>query len=264
MHPFVASIRQVRSGSRVLAFVRALTLPFHAIALLWRQRQLWPLVIVPAAINVALFIGGAALVLAYADSAAQLLWVRPEIAGLVSAALAVIWYLMYAALLVLGLVTAYIATLLIGGIVASPFNDVLGERVERIVMGTTGSGAERPLWKEALMSIRSSVVVVLLYALLMGPVLLLNVVPVVGSVTATVLGVAVGAFFLALEFADAVLARHGYALRERIRLLRRNWPLAGGFGLSTSMLLWIPFLNVLCIPIAVVGGTLLALALVEP
>ncbi len=263
MHPLVTSIRRARSGSRLVAFLRALALPVYAIGLLRHHRVLWPLVIVPAAINVALFAGGAVLVVAYAGSAADLLWAQPAGAGVLSSGLVVLWYLMYVVLLIVGLVAVYTATLLVGGIVASPFNDLLGERVERILMSEPASGAGRPFWRDALASIRSSVIVVLLYALLMGPVLLLHVVPIIGSITATGLGVAIGAFFLALEYADAVLARYGYALRERIRLLRRHWPLAIGFGLSTSLLLWIPLLNVLCIPIAVVGGTVLALALVD-
>jgi CysZ protein len=57
------------------------------------------------------------------------------------------------------------------------------------------------------------------------------------------------------------LARHGYPLREKLQLLRLHAPLTMGFGLSISLLLWIPGLNVLCVPIAVVGGTVLALAL---
>jgi CysZ protein len=76
-----------------------------------------------------------------------------------------------------------------------------------------------------------------------------------------VLGAGVGAFFLTLEFTDLTLARHGYRLRQRLQLLRHHPGLTAGFGLGTSLLLWIPVVNVLCVPIAVVGGTALALSL---
>lgn len=264
MHVLVSQLRDARHRAWIVALIRAFALPYRAARFVRRRRVLWPLVIAPACVNIVLFAGGVVLVVFYADSVAQLLWTRPEAAGGIDALLAGLWYVMYGVVFLLGLVAVYVGTLLVGGIVASPFNDVLGERVEQLLLeGADVETVERPLWREVITSVRSSAAIVGLYVLLMAPVLPLNLIPVVGSMMAAGLGVAIGAFFLALEYADGTLARRGFTFGEKIRLLRRHWPLAGGFGLSTSVLIWIPVLNILCIPIAVVGGTALALALVE-
>lgn len=263
-HPLVIKLREARHASSVIAGARALVLPLQAVRFLVGHRCLWPFVVVPALINLVLFVGSVGLVLAHADWVASALWTRPEVGGVLGALILGLWYALYAGVVVFGLVVAYVATVLIGGIVASPFNDALAERVEiRLAPGSKRPDSGRSWWGEFIHSVVSTATIALLYGVLLVPILLLNVIPVAGSMAATVLGTGLGAFFLALEYTDVTLSRYGMPLRQKLRLLREHWVLAGGFGLSTSFLLWIPLLNVLCIPIAVVGGTALALALVR-
>lgn len=261
MHALVERLREARHRSRFIAFARALALPLHAARLLAGHRTLWPLVAIPALINLALFVVAAGLIIAHADAAVALLWPPPADGGVWAELLLGLWYVLYVAALIFGLMAAYVVTLLVSGIVASPFNDALSARVERLLTGRAAPSPGGSLLRETVQSVVSTTTIVLLYAALMGPVLLLNLVPGAGSLAATVLGTGLGAFFLALEFTDVALARRGYPLRLKLRLLRAHPALTLGFGLSTSLLLWIPFLNVLCVPIAVVGGTALALAL---
>lgn len=262
-HVLVARLSHARHRPRPRALLSGLALPFRAAWFLATRRSLWLPAIAPALIHSVLLIGAATLVLSYADAAATWIWAPPTDTPLPGALLHVLWYGLYALVVVLGLIAAYATTLLVSGVVASPFNDVLSARTEGLLHppeAPTPADAE-PFWREALRSLRSTALIVGLYLALMAPVLLLNVLPGWGSVAATALGASVSAFFLALEFTDVTLTRHGYPLREKLRLLRRHAPLTMGFGLSTSLLLWIPGLNVLCVPIAVVGGTALALAL---
>jgi len=264
MHPLVANVYRASRGTTLRALLRGLALPFRAARFLLSHRPLWPFAIAPVLIHGALLAGAAVFVLAYADAAAAWIWAPPSGTTLWSAALLALWYVLYLLVLAFGLVTAYATTLLVSGVVASPFNDVLSARAEALLRSDGPAPAgERPLWREALYSLRSTALVLALYLALMGPVLLLNVVPGLGSMAATGLGTGVSAFFLTLEFADITLARYGYRLRQKLRLLRAHPGLTAGFGLSTSLLLWIPVLNLLCVPIAVVGGTALALALIH-
>ncbi len=204
------------------------------------------------------------LVLSFADVAAAWIWTPPSGTTLWSAVLLALWYGLYLLVIASGLVTAYAITLLISGVAASPFNDALSARTDVLLRDVSPAPEDgRPFWREALRSVRSTAGILALYLALMGPVLLLNVLPGLGSVAATVLGTMVSAFFLTLEFTDITLARYGYRLRQKLRLLRTHLGLTVGFGLSTSLLLWIPLLNVLGIPIAVVGGTALALAMLD-
>jgi CysZ protein len=111
--------------------------------------------------------------------------------------------------------------------------------------------------------VATTVLVLALYLLAMLPVVLLNLVPVVGSAAASAVGTVVSTFFLTLEYADFAMARRGYGLTDRLRLLRRHLPTTLGFGLGTALLLYVPVLNLLGMPVAVVGGTVVAVALDE-
>ena len=257
-------MRMARHRSVVGRFVQAFLLPLRAIGLLARRRALWPLVVMPMCINIMLFAAGVVLVVSLADDWLNLWWARPEAAAWIEWFLVGVWYLAWGLALVLGVGLAYVLVLLVGGIVASPFNDALSERTEQVLTGQ----AEVPqpggtFIGGILASVGSTAAITLLYVLLMIPVLLLNLMPGVGTMAAATVGGALGAFFVAFEYADTVLARYGLQLRAKLRLLRANLALALGFGLGTSLLLWVPFLNMLCIPVAVVGGTVLALALLD-
>lgn len=238
-------------------------LPLRAARLLARHRVLWGPAVAPALIHAVLLVCAIVLVVSYAGSVVAWLWTPPAGTTLTGTLLLALWYSLYGLIVVAALAVAYATTLLVSGIFASPFNDALSARAEALLepAPTTHESADRLFWREALDALRSSAVILVLYLVVMGLVLLLNVLPVVGSVAATLVGTGVSAFFLALEFTDATLARHGYRLRDTLRRLRAHAGLTIGFGLSTSLLLWIPLVNVLCVPIAVVGGTALALAL---
>lgn len=264
-HALVSGAAQARRRTRLRALLSGLALPFRAARFLATHRSLWLSAIAPAFIHGVLLVGAAVFVLSYADAAATWIGAPPGDATLEGIVLSVLWYGLYVLIVVLGLIAAYATTLLVSGVVASPFNDVLAARTEGLLRPADAAAPTDagPFWCEALRSLRSTALIVGLYLALMAPILLLNVLPGWGSAAATVLGAGVSAFFLALEFTDMALTRHGYRLREKLRLLRLHAPLTMGFGLSISLLLWIPGLNLLCVPIAVVGGTALALALLR-
>ena len=261
-HPFLARADVLRGRSAAGRFVGALLLPLRAAGFLLRQPRLWPLVAVPALINVGLFILAAVGVATQADAVLGAWWDKPVANVWFEWGLVALWYGAWLLALVLGLVLAYVFVLLVGGIAASPFNDALSERAEQFLTGRAQVPPPGDTFVGGVLkSIGSTAAITGLYLLLMGPVLLLNWIPGLGSMAAAGAGAGIGAFFLALEYADTTFERHGLRLREKLRLLRANKARAGGFGLGTSLLLWIPLLNFYCIPIAVVGGTALALVL---
>ncbi len=256
-HPLLAGLYAAGGRSAPVRFAHALGLPLRAARFVLGQPRLWPFVAVPALVNVVLFVAGAGLVLAYAGDMLGAVWARPEAAALAGWVLLALWYAAFALVVGLGLVLAYVLVLLAGGIVASPFNDALSERTERVLTGRPVPQPDAPWWREAARSIASSAAVAGIYVALLAPVLLLNLVPVAGSLAATVLGWGLGAFFLSVEFTEGALARRGLRLRDRLALLRANAASALGFGLGTSLLLWIPLLNFVTIPVAVVAGAAL-------
>ncbi|QDG51612.1 hypothetical protein FIV42_12895 [Persicimonas caeni] len=264
MHELLEDLKQARRGSTIRQVTRGLTLPFRAARFLKENKKLVPFVIVPALINAVLFAISAYLLLTNAGDIVDWLWEKPVVDGLLSYLLIVLWYFVYVLCLLAAVVLSYVVVLVAGGIVASPFHDFLSEHTERILRGVDDvSGPDESIVGDLLRSIGSSAFIGLMYASLMLPILLLNFIPGIGNVTSTVLSACVSAFFVALEYTDPTLQRHGVKLRDKFGLIWDNLPLTGSFGLGTSLLLWVPLMNFICMPIAVIGGTALGIALEE-
>ncbi len=86
--------------------------------------------------------------------------------------------------------------------------------------------------------------------------LLLNLLPGLGALLATVGGVTLGATLVCLDFLDAPLERRRLAFRQKLSLVYRNLPATAGFGLVCLLLVSIPLLNLLTVPLCVASGTL--------
>ncbi|MCY1081180.1 EI24 domain-containing protein [Archangium lansingense] len=85
----------------------------------------------------------------------------------------------------------------------------------------------------------------------------LNLIPVVGSIAWTVLGAVWTMLWLGGEHLAAPMTRRLYPFAEVRQVLRQRWLLCLGFGAGVYVLLWVPILNSLFLPVAIVGGTLL-------
>lgn len=86
---------------------------------------------------------------------------------------------------------------------------------------------------------------------------MLGFVPVIGQTVIPVAGALVGGFFLAGELLAIPLERRGLRLPARLRLLRQHLPLSVGFGVACFLLFLVPVMNLVAMPGAIVGGTLL-------
>ncbi len=160
------------------------------------------------------------------------------------------WVFLAATTVIVGFVTIY----LVGGVVAAPFNDVLSEHVEALRLGTPAPPFSlRTLLSDAAFSIgqelRRMLVLLLLYALALP----LHFIPVIG----TLLWGWIGLLILAMDMIDIPLARNRFTVRDRLRVVRANVLVCTGFGAACAALLWAPLLQFVCLPAAVVGGTLL-------
>ena len=255
----MASLRGARQMSTFHRLAVGMMLPFKAAGILWNHRRTWPLVILPALINAAVFVLLAIFMVSYAGDIIGWVWSKPT--GLIAL---IFWWAAIVFASALSLVASYAFTLILAGIVASPFNDVLSARVEREALAGEMPEPEYGLIWGSLRAVGSSIVILLSYGIVMLPILVLNLVPVVGQVAASILSTGVSAMFIALEFTDYSLERRGLNLRQKFELLEDNRTFALGFGLGTAALIWVPLLNFLTIPIAVAGGTLLGIILTEP
>ena len=219
--------------------------------------RLLALALIPIAINAALFALGFWLGLRFYDQlfAALFPWQRPD-----GAALAVLWSVAawtVRILLVLAVDTAdFVAVVACSAIVAAPFNDALSERTES---ERRGRAIDQPFSLTRTLRLMAAVArdqFTLLAIYLLGFVLLLllHLLPLIGSLLASVLTFFWSAWFLALEFSEPPLTRAGYNWRGRWRALRQHTRTAIGFGIGAWVLLLIP----LTMPFLVVSGTLWA------
>jgi CysZ protein len=91
--------------------------------------------------------------------------------------------------------------------------------------------------------------------------------PVVGQSVVPVLVVLVTAWFIALEVVAVPFYRRGIGLRGRTAMLRSRRMLAVGLGLPAALLCMIPLMAIVVMPVAFVGGVLVArdaLGLTQP
>lgn len=252
-HPLVQRLLDLQSGGTTDQFRGGFGAAWGAIGFLRKHRELWPNVAIPALINVVTFV---VLALALVLNADWFFFDRPTPGAWTYYILIVLWWVFRILLYPLLIVVAYFLTMMIAGVVASPFNDKLSEMAEQIMVGEAVPAEEgwAALVTGGLKGIVASAATAIPRVIL---VVLLGLIPGAGPI----LSVLVGAYFIALEYTDYALGRRGYGLRARARLIWTHRRLAIGFGVGAYFLLLIPLLNFLSMPIAVVGGTAVALAL---
>jgi uncharacterized protein involved in cysteine biosynthesis len=257
-----AAPRSVAAGFR---------LPLEGLRLLWRERRLWPLAMVPFLLSLVAFGTAIGLIVEYSGELYgwatawtpvleverwyQWLWIGPARAGL-----AALGALFFVALAAAGLVAAYLAASLL----ASPFHDVLAARVEQLVTGAvvdeTASGI-RGLVREAGRAMLEELRRMAYFLALLLPLLLAGwFVPGAQLVTGPAI-MAVTIFFLPLDYASYTLDRRHVSFPDKRRWLFEHKTVMAGFGVAAFLTCLVPGLNFLAMPILVVAGTLLALRL---
>ncbi|HEX6967956.1 MAG TPA: EI24 domain-containing protein [Micromonosporaceae bacterium] len=244
-----------RPTDRAGQFLTGVGLFVRALGMYVRQPRLMLLGAIPALISAALFVAAYALLVYFVLDLAALFtpfaddwsdgW-RTLVRGIVVLAL-----LGLGGLLVVLTFTA--VTLLVG----DPFYEKISEQVEEWFGGVSDE-CEAPWWRSLGRSLADSARLLGTTLLIAVPLLVIGLIPVVGQLTAAVLGALVGGWFLALELVGVPFSRRGLTLADRRRILKQHRPVAQGFGTAVFLCFLIPLGAVLTMPAAVIGGTLLA------
>jgi len=221
---------------------------------IWTHRVLWKYAAAPLLISTMIL--GIAYVLIY-YSFSRL--VSPYAGG--------VWYwqILYYVLLVivtlLVLVIVFFMFTRVASAIAAPFNDLISEKTEQLTRGAFG---ETPfsfigLLKDSARSIAHSFRILGIYVALLVAGLPILLVPGVGGLLYAVLGALLSSYMFAYEYLGYPMDRRRFSFSEKRRFLRSHFRSAMGFGLGNLALASIPAINILFIPAAVVGGTLLFL-----
>lgn len=218
--------------------------PFRAIALLRRQKALRRLAMRPLLINVLLFVLGLPLAIWLA------IGMVPDVGvGLLNMLLRVI--------VVLGVIwfSAFLFVV-VGTVIAAPFNSKLAAEVERLL-----TGAQMPdtggVLRGAAESIWTSLGRLFLFLLLYPFIFATQFIPVLGFVLYPVATILYGSFVLCFDLSDPVMERHMSRFREKVRYIMCHKARHLGFGLVCLAMALIPGINLLVMPVCVIGGAML-------
>ncbi|MGO9567517.1 MAG: EI24 domain-containing protein [Desulfomonilaceae bacterium] len=238
---------------------RLLPAPFYVIrgALFLRaHRALWKYAAAPTAIG-GLILGGSywllyRLLSRFFNTYAAGAWYQ-----------LVLYYLLLLGATVFLSVLFFFVLTRVASALAWPFNDLVSQKTEEIVRGTFQDTpfSILQLLKDSARSIGHSFKVLGIYLALLIAALLLLLIPGVGVLLYTGAGALISSYMFAYEYFGYPMDRRRFTWKQKQNFLRSRFRSVIGFGLGNLVVASIPVLNLLFIPVAVVGGTLLFLDL---
>jgi len=164
-------------------------------------------------------------------------------------------WLMWPLAIVAVLIIVWTGFTMVANLLGSPFNGLLSERVVRLRSPDAALPATS-LWSELVNAPIAEMRKLLYFAVLALPALLIVFLPVINLLAPLVWAV-YGAWIMAVEYCDYPLSNAGIRLDSQRRLLRRRRGLSLGFGAGVMTMTLIPGLNLVAMPAAVIGATLL-------
>ena len=245
--------------------LRGFRFPFQGAVFLRQHRTLWKWALFPALINLVLFAAALSIFISMYPALYELstsfippaspdawyawFWIAP---------LRLLAWLIGALLIVASLAMLFLIFLLLGTLISAPFLDVLAQRVEDVMIGRPA--ADHLTLRHALRSFTVAAeaelkrlgffVAVAMTLFLLGLLPLLSPFTVVAASLFTLL-------FLPLQYAGYAMDHRLMTFAQRRDLIWKHRWLMLGFGAAASLTLLIPLLNFICLPILVVGATLL-------
>lgn len=215
----------------------------------------------PVLITIALITAAVALAFSFEDRLADALWTAPAGSGWFETLLrwlhrAVEWLIAFT-LIAFGV----IAVAALSSAIAAPFNDALSAAVEQLHAGRPAPAFQlRVLLRDVLRSVAFEALKLAVYGAIMLSLLVFAwLVPGVGAVVQTAVGSVLTALYFAIDHVDWAAGRHGLSVGQRLGFAGRHLRTMLGFGAGVWLLLFVPLVNLLFMPAAVAGGTLLFL-----
>jgi len=161
---------------------------------------------------------------------------------------------------VAALALALLLCLLAATLVTAPFTTPLAAAIERHLRDPAreadAAASAGSFWSEAIHAVGDELRKLAYFATRALPLVVLSVVPGV-NLLAPPLWLLFGAWMLALEYTEIPLARHGMSIAAARRVVAEHRMTAFGFGFGVLGLTLIPGLQLLTIPAAVAGATVM-------
>jgi CysZ protein len=156
------------------------------------------------------------------------------------------------------LITFYTFTV-VANLIASPFNDVLAQKVELQLSGQLSEESSTS-WKQIITGIGPALMgearKIVYFLMRVIPLLVLFVIPGI-NIVAPFLWLLFSAWFLALEYVDFPMGNHNIPFEDQHGQLKKQRMTALGFGGAITLMMMVPLLNFVAMPAAVAGATIL-------
>lgn len=238
--------------SRVSNFSQGFFSLFRSARFLLKHPGLLKFVFIPFLINLVVFSGSVYLGLDFFNDSVVHLLPQGE-----AWYWAVLYYFLWILAVLVTAVVVFFSFTVVGNLIASPFNDLLSEKTERMI---TGVGDDAPFslrmfFQDALRTLVVEIKKISVFVVLMLFLLLLNLIPGIGSVLYSVLAIMLTLFFLVVEYMGFVFSRKRMSFGDQRRYIFFRKSTMLGFGTGVLVLLAIPFLQFVCIPLAVISAT---------
>ncbi|MGK2905776.1 MAG: EI24 domain-containing protein [Desulfuromonadales bacterium] len=239
-------------GTFVADFSRGFFAPFRSARILRGNPRLIQYILIPFLINAVVFSVAVYLGLDFFGSTVAEYIPQGE-----AWYWSVISWLIWVAAVVLTAVLIFFSFTVVGNLLASPFNDLLSERTEEVLSGNV---IDEPFsisrfLRDAVQTLLLEAKKMWVFVVVMVFILPLNLLPVIGNSIYTLLAVSLTLFFLCFEYLSFVLVRKHKFFREQKSYIFARKFLMLGFSCGVMTLLAIPFLQLFCIPLAVIGAT---------
>lgn len=241
-----------RDSNFIVNFSRGFFTPFRSVQILRHHPRLLQYIVIPFLINLVVFSAAVYLgldlfgstVVKYIPQGEAWYW-------------SVLYWFLWMIAVLLTAVLVFFSFTVVGNLLASPFNDLLSERTEEVLSGKVSNekfALGRFLsdaWQTLLMEARKMWVFVAVMVLILP----LNLLPGIGNSIYTVLAIGLTLFFLCFEYLGFVMVRKRQFFRAQKSYIFSRKFLMLGFSCGVMVILAIPFFQLLCIPLAVVGAT---------
>lgn len=176
----------------------------------------------------------------------------------------IVYYLLLVVVAVATFVGFFFLFIIVATTIAAPFNDLLSEKIEQVEKGVIldQKFSVLQLIKDIGRGLGHTFKILGIYvASQVIGLLFLFTIPLIGQLLYTVITLGTTAFILSMEFTGYSMDRRRMAFNEKKRFFFSNLRPMLGFGVVAAFIASIPIVNLLSIPAAVAGGTLLFMEL---
>ncbi|MGQ4647265.1 EI24 domain-containing protein [Lyngbya aestuarii] len=255
---------QILSG---FGFLTGATYPLRVLAVLRRAPRLWSYLAIPILVNVvvgiALYAGlllpslraTEELEISLSNRLDSLLVNLPAWLGFLRFLSSGVDFLLDFLLIVLLFLFTGFLLVQFGTLLGAPWYGQLSEKMEELRTGKVEIvevGIFRDIGRAILFELKK-----LGLGMAIGiPLLVLNLLPGLGTLMATIGGVTLTATIICLDFLDGPSERRRLSFRKKLSIVLTSLPASAGFSLVCMGLITIPLLNLITIPLCVAGGTL--------